>query len=81
MRYPNYSSYNTHPYRQKCSVGQTTNLMSIDADKLALGLQFLHFLWHGPVAVVVVMVILSFEVHNAVQLNNAASRLRFLIFI
>lgn len=37
--------------------------MSIDAEKLALALQFIHFLWHGPVAVVVVMIILSFQVN------------------
>ncbi len=31
--------------RQKSSIGQTTNLMSIDADKLSLAANFMHFLW------------------------------------
>jgi hypothetical protein len=31
--------------RQSCSVGQTTNLMSIDCDKIAMASQYLHFLW------------------------------------
>jgi hypothetical protein len=31
--------------RQTCSVGQTTNLMSIDCDKIAMASQYLHFLW------------------------------------
>ena len=31
--------------RMKNSVGQTTNLMSIDAEKLNIAVQFIHFLW------------------------------------
>jgi hypothetical protein len=31
--------------RHSCSVGQTTNLMSIDSDKIVLASQYLHFLW------------------------------------
>ncbi len=61
----------------RCSVGQTTNLMSIDADKLSMASQFFHFLWycvnvlyfvsnnflrHGPLATIAVMIILCFEV-------------------
>lgn len=37
------------------TIGQTTNLMAIDSEKLFLGAQFIHFLWHGPVTVVIVM--------------------------
>ena len=31
--------------KQKNTVGQMTNLMAIDAEKLFLAAQFLHFLW------------------------------------
>lgn len=44
------------------TVGQTTNLVAIDAEKLFLSAQFLHFIWHGPVTVICVMCILIPEV-------------------
>ena len=44
--------------RLQNTVGQITNLMAIDAEKLFLAVNFMHFTWHGPLASVVVMCLL-----------------------
>lgn len=44
------------------TIGQTTNLIAIDVEKLNLAVQFLHFLWHGPVVCLAVMLILITEI-------------------
>jgi ABC-type multidrug transport system fused ATPase/permease subunit len=44
--------------RAKNSVGQTTNLISIDAEKFFLFIQFVHYLWQGPVTSFLVMLLL-----------------------
>lgn len=44
------------------TVGQTTNLMAIDAEKLFLAIQFIHFIWQGPVTSIIVMLLLIREV-------------------
>ena len=43
------------------TVGSTTNLMAIDAEKLFLTTQFIHFLWHGPLAFLMSLVVLFIE--------------------
>ncbi len=52
----------TNASRQQCTIGQTTNLMSIDADKIALASQFVHFLWHAPCSCFAIFIILIFEI-------------------
>jgi ABC-type multidrug transport system fused ATPase/permease subunit len=52
----------TNAARMKSSVGNVTNLMAIDAEKLLLAVQFLNFLWHGPCAFFLSLVALYFEV-------------------
>jgi len=44
--------------RAQNSVGQTTNLVSIDAEKFFLALQFVHFLWQGPLTSILAMLLL-----------------------
>lgn len=44
------------------SVGQTTNLIAIDAEKLFLAFQFLHFLWHGPIASICVCLLIMRDI-------------------
>ena len=48
--------------RQKAPAGQIINLMSVDADKLFLSAHYFHALWHGPFAIIVVLVLLTFEI-------------------
>lgn len=50
--------------RMQCSVGQTTNLMAIDAEKLFQAVIFFHYIWYGPIACVIVMCILISRVRN-----------------
>eukprot|EP01031_Cornospumella_fuschlensis_P040437 gene40437-49283_t len=58
--------------RLQNTVGQTTNLMAIDAEKLNLAVQFIHFLWHGPLVLLVVMIILIFEIGYQAALAGMA---------
>lgn len=44
--------------RAQNSVGQTTNLVSIDSEKFFLFIQFIHYLWQGPVTSFLVMLLL-----------------------
>lgn len=44
------------------SIGQTTNLIAIDAEKLFLAFQFLHFLWHGPLASICVCLLIMRDI-------------------
>jgi ABC-type multidrug transport system fused ATPase/permease subunit len=48
--------------RQQCPAGRVLNLMSVDADKLFLTAHYLHALWHGPLATLVVLALLSAEI-------------------
>jgi ATP-binding cassette, subfamily C (CFTR/MRP), member 1 len=48
--------------KQANSVGQTTNLASIDCEKVFLACQFPHFLWQGPLTCLIIMCILITEV-------------------
>ena len=48
--------------RMQSSVGQTTNLVAIDSEKLFQAVLFCHFIWHGPVCCIVVMGILISQV-------------------
>lgn len=52
----------TNAARAQSSVGNVTNLMAIDAEKLLLGVQFLSYLWHGPCAFLLSLVALYLEV-------------------
>lgn len=45
--------------RSDVSIGQTTNLMSVDAEKLFLFIQYSHFFWHTPLIFVIVLTILA----------------------
>eukprot|EP01038_Epipyxis_sp_PR26KG_P007179 gene7179-9789_t len=47
------------------TVGQTTNLVAIDSEKFFLAVQFINFLWHGPLMSIIVMLILISEVGYA----------------
>ncbi|RYH19548.1 ATP-binding cassette domain-containing protein [archaeon] len=58
--------------RLQNTVGQTTNLMAIDAEKLNLAVQFIHFLWHGPLVLLVVMIILISEIGYQAALAGMA---------
>ena len=44
--------------RQASSVGQVTNLMSIDSEKLFLCAQFFHYIWYGPLSCMCVFLLL-----------------------
>ena len=68
----------TSASRMQNSIGQTTNLMSIDAEKLFLSVQFLHFIWHGPVANVLVMLLIIQDVGVGPGLLGLASQLALL---
>lgn len=48
----------TSASRQKLTIGTIVSLMSVDSEKLFLAAQFFHFLWHGPVASLIVMALL-----------------------
>ena len=48
--------------RSTLTVGKTTTLISVDTEKLFLAAQYIGFLWHGPLAAVVVMLLLVREV-------------------
>jgi ABC-type multidrug transport system fused ATPase/permease subunit len=52
----------TSSAKQENSVGQTTNLAAIDAEKLFLASQFPHFLWQAPLTCLIVMGILIGEI-------------------
>ena len=52
----------TSASRMQNTIGQTTNLMSIDSEKLFLSAQFLHFIWHGPMANILVMLLIIQDV-------------------
>ena len=52
------------------TVGQTTNLIAIE--KLFLAAQFFHFIWHGPLASFIVMLLLIREVGYAPSLVGLA---------
>lgn len=58
--------------RLKMTVGTITSLMAIDAEKLFLAAQFGHFLWHGPIASLAVMALLTREVGWAASLAGLA---------
>jgi len=62
----------TSASRMKMTVGATTSLAAIDSEKLFLGVQFIHFLWHGPLASLVVMLLLIREVGYAPALAGLA---------
>ena len=68
----------TSASRMQNSIGQTTNLMSIDADKLFLSAQFLHFIWHGPIANILVMLLIIQDVGVGSGLLGLASQLALL---
>eukprot|EP01039_Chlorochromonas_danica_P012867 gene12867-14826_t len=51
--------------RMSSTVGQTTNLMAIDSEKLNIAVQFVHFLWHGPIACIAIVCILIYEIGYA----------------
>lgn len=55
------------------SVGQTTNLMAIDAEKLNLAVQFIHYLWHAPICFLTILVILIIEIGYASALCGFAT--------
>lgn len=46
--------------------------MAIDSEKLNLASQFIHFLWHGPITAIAVMIILAFEIGYAPALAGMA---------
>jgi ATP-binding cassette subfamily C (CFTR/MRP) protein 2 len=48
--------------RHKHTIGQTTNLMSIDSDKLQQGAMFIHFMWHAPIAILMTTVALAINI-------------------
>lgn len=48
--------------RMQSSVGQTTNLVAIDSEKIFQAVLFCHFIWHGPVTCILVMGILISQV-------------------
>ena len=48
--------------RASNSQGQTTNLLAVDSEKLFLAFQFLHFMWHGPLMTLLVMLLLMRDV-------------------
>lgn len=50
------------PSRRSTPPAQIMNLMSVDADKLFLSAHYLHALWHGPLAIVIVLILLSLEI-------------------
>lgn len=52
----------TSASRLQCTVGQTTNLMVIDSEKLFQVVLFMHFLWHGPSCSVIVSLLLIREI-------------------
>uniref|UniRef100_A0A0G4G848 Uncharacterized protein n=1 Tax=Chromera velia CCMP2878 TaxID=1169474 RepID=A0A0G4G848_9ALVE len=53
--------------RQTETLGQTLTLMSVDPDRLVLAVQFVHFMWHAPVACICVIgIIWSFFGWSAV---------------
>lgn len=57
--------------RMSSTVGQTTNLMAIDAEKLNIAAQFVHFIWHGPIAGLAICGILIYEIGYAPALAGA----------
>jgi len=48
--------------RLESSMGNVTNLMAIDAEKLFIAAQFLNFIWHGPCAFLLSLVAIYAEV-------------------
>ena len=68
----------TSASRMQNTIGQTTNLMSIDAEKLFLSAQFLHFIWHGPIANIIVMTLIIQDVGVGPGLLGLASQLALL---
>ena len=68
----------TSASRMQNTIGQTTNLMSIDSEKLFLSAQFLHFVWHGPIANIIVMLLIIQDVGVGPGLLGLASQLALL---
>jgi ATP-binding cassette, subfamily C (CFTR/MRP), member 1 len=68
----------TSASRMQNTIGQTTNLMSIDAEKLFFSAQFLHFVWHGPIANIIVMCLIIQDVGVGPGLLGLASQLALL---
>lgn len=58
--------------RLKNTIGQTTNLIAIDVEKLNLAVQFFHYLWHGPLVCVIVMIILITQIGYQAALAGMA---------
>jgi ATP-binding cassette subfamily C (CFTR/MRP) protein 1 len=65
----------TSASRMQNTIGQTTNLMSIDAEKLFVSVQFVHFVWQGPVANIIVMFLIIQDVGVGPALLGLASQL------
>jgi ATP-binding cassette subfamily C (CFTR/MRP) protein 1 len=65
----------TSASRMQNTIGQTTNLMSIDAEKLFISVQFVHFVWQGPVANIIVMFLIIQDVGVGPALLGLASQL------
>ena len=47
--------------RAQAGTGTLTTLMAIDSEKMFIAAQFVHFLWHGPFAALVVLLLLIRE--------------------
>jgi ABC-type multidrug transport system fused ATPase/permease subunit len=63
--------------RSQNSQGQTTNLVSIDSEKFFLALQFMHFLWQGPLTSILAMLLLIRDVGY----QPAMAGLGFVLFL
>jgi ABC-type multidrug transport system fused ATPase/permease subunit len=66
--------------RMENTIGQTTNLIAIDAEKLFLAVQYLHSLWHGPLANLIVMALLIREVGGGPAMLGMAVNCFFIPF-
>lgn len=44
------------------TIGQTTNLVAIDAEKLNLGIQYIHFLWYIIFHLIIILLFISFTI-------------------
>ena len=64
--------------RLQNTVGQITNLMAIDAEKVFLSINFMHFAWHGPIASIIIMCLLIRTVGVGPAMVGLGTQLAFI---
>jgi len=63
--------------RKSAPIGQVTNLMSIDSEKLFLCAQFFHYIWYGPLSCLCVFLLLI----QVIEIQTSFSGLAWIIIL